>query len=220
MAHHFVIQGHLGGGKTFLASILAHWWKIKTERAGGKVDLYSNYELLDSFPMSHYTDWYKVAESQGSICVWDEAYLAFSNRKWSRYGQGIATDVLMLTRKMKSVQLYCTPSIRFVDSRIRDICEVLITARKIGDQGFSYHFVDYQTGEFMMKQFLPMWKAKKIMACNLYDTDTMVQYFPVPSTEKEGEKFFEKLEEIHDKYRGKGKGKNFDKLEKILVSAN
>ena len=81
MAHHFVILGHLGGGKTFLASVLAHWWKLKTERNGGKVDLYSNYELLDSFPMSHYTDWYKVAESQGSICVWDEAYLAFSNRK-------------------------------------------------------------------------------------------------------------------------------------------
>ena len=55
----------------------------------------------------------------------------------------------------------------------------------------------------MMKQFLPMWKAKKIMACRLYDTENMVQYFPVPQNEREGEKFFAELEDIHDKARGK-----------------
>ena len=203
MAHHFVIQGPLGSGKTFLASTLAHWWKLKTERNGGHVELFSNYDLSDSRPMTHFTDWYEVAKAQGSICVWDEAYLVFSNRKWTKYGQGILTDVLMLTRKMKSVQFYCTPSINFVDSRVRQIAEVLITARKIGDKGFSYHFQDFQTGEFMMKQFLPMWKAKKIMACRLYDTENMVQYFPVPQNEREGEKFFAELEDIHDKARGK-----------------
>ncbi|WP_445486486.1 zonular occludens toxin domain-containing protein [Niallia sp. 03133] len=203
MAHHFVIQGALGSGKTFLASTLAHWWKLKTERNGGRVELFSNYDLHDSRPMTHFTDWYEVAKAQGSICVWDEAYIAFSNRKWTKYGQGILTDVLMLTRKMKSVQFYCTPSINFVDSRVRQIAEVLITARKVGDKGFSYHFQDFQTGEFMMKQFLPMGKAKKIMACKLYDTENMVQYFPVPQTEREGDKFFTELEDIHDKARGK-----------------
>lgn len=203
MAHHFVIQGPLGAGKTFLASVLAHWWKMKVERNGGNIQLFSNYDLSDSIPMTHYEDWYDVAKAQGSICVWDEAYMAFSNRKWSKYGQGILTDVLMLTRKMKSVQIYCTPSINFVDSRVRQIAEVLVTARKIGDKGFSYHFVDYQTGEFMHKQFLPMWKAQQIMKCNLYDTENMVQYFPIPQTEKQGEQFFETLEQIHNEARGK-----------------
>ncbi|PKC52601.1 hypothetical protein RhiirA1_481144 [Rhizophagus irregularis] len=42
--------------------------------------------------MTDYKDWFKVAEAQGSICVWDEAYLAFSNRKWSKYGQSVLTD--------------------------------------------------------------------------------------------------------------------------------
>ncbi|MBP3041756.1 ATPase [Bacillaceae bacterium Marseille-Q3522] len=203
MAHHFFIQGHLGGGKTFLASTLAQWWKMKSERQGGSIKLFSNYELYDSYPMLHYTDWYEVAKAQGSICVWDEAYLAFSNRKWSRYGQSVLTDVLMMTRKMKSVQIYCSPSINFVDSRVRQIVEVLITAKKIGNKGFSYFFQDYQTGEFMMKQFLPMWKAKQIMKCQLYDTENMVQYFPVPQTEREGDTFFEELEKIHNQYRKK-----------------
>lgn len=203
MANHFFIQGSLGAGKTLIASTFAHYWKSKVERQGGRIELFSNYDLEDSTPMTHFTDWYKVAQAQGSICIWDEAYQAFSNRKWSKYGQSVLTDVMMMTRKMKSVQIYCSPSINFVDSRVRSIVEVLITARKIGDKGFQYHFLDYQTKEFMHKQFLPMFKAKKIMKLNLYDTDNMVQYFPVPQTEKEGTEFFERLEEIHNIARGK-----------------
>lgn len=201
MAHHFFIQGSLGAGKTFLMSTLAHHWKNKVMKKGGYIELFSNYDLKDSRPMTHFTDWYDVAKAQGSICCWDEAHMAFSNRKWSKYGQSILTDVMMMTRKMKSVQIYCAPSINFVDSRVRQIVEVLITARKIGDKGFIYHFVDYQTGEFLHKQFLPMFKARQIMRLKLYDTETMVQYFPVPQTERDGEKFFQELEDIHEQSR-------------------
>ncbi|EXX79716.1 hypothetical protein RirG_002860 [Rhizophagus irregularis DAOM 197198w] len=184
-------------------SLLAHHWKEKTERNGGKVQLFSNYGLVDSFPMTHYTDWYKVAEAQGSIVCWDESQMAFSNRKWSKFGSTLATEVLMFTRKMQSVQIYCSPSIKNVDSRIRDIVEVKVAVRKIGDKGFSLHFMDYQTGEFMHKQFIPMWKANKFFKMRLYDSFNMVQGFPLPSTEKQGQEFFEKLEEIHDRARGK-----------------
>lgn len=203
MAHHFFIQGPLGSGKTFLMSLLAHHWKDKAAQQGGTVQLFSNYGLLDSMPMSHYTDWYKVAEAQGSIVCWDEAQMSFSNRKWSRYGSTVATEILMFTRKMMSVQIYCSPSINNVDSRIRQIVEVLINVRKIGDKGFSVMFTDWQTGEFMHKQFIPMWKAKRVFKIGLYDTFNMVQGFPLPSTEKQGSEFFEKLDEIHNKARGK-----------------
>lgn len=205
MAHHFFIQGPLGSGKTFLMSLLAHHWKERTEQKGGKVQLFSNYELKDSTPMDDFEDWYKVAKAQGSIVCWDEAQMSFSNRKWSKYGATVATEVLMFTRKMQSVQIYCSPSIRNVDSRIRDIVEVLINVRKIGDKGFSLHFTDYQTGEFMHKQFIPMWKAKKIFKMNLYDTHNMVQGCPMPGTEKQGDVFFHTLQDIHDLSRGKKK---------------
>ncbi|MBG9585543.1 zonular occludens toxin domain-containing protein [Cytobacillus firmus] len=203
MPHHIFIQGGLGGGKTFLMSTLAHHWKEKAEQRGGSVQLFSNYELLDSHPMTHYTDWYKVAEAQGSIVCWDEAHMAFSNRRWSRYGSTLATETLMFTRKMKSVQIYCSPSIKNVDSRIRDIVELLITTKAIGNKGFSLLFQDYQTGEHLHKQFIPMGKAKKIFKLDIYDSFSMVQGFPLPGTEREGNEFFQKLEEIHDKARGK-----------------
>lgn len=201
MAHHFFIQGPLGAGKTFLMSLLAHHWKEKAEKLGARVKLFSNYGLIDSHPMTHYTDWYDVAEAQGSICCWDESQMAFSNRSWSRYGNTLATELLMYTRKMQSVQIYCSPSIRNVDSRIRDIVEVLINVRKIGDKGFSLTFTDYQSNEFMHKQFIPMSKAKKVFKLDLYDTFNMVQGFPLPTTEKEGNEFFHKLEEVHNKAR-------------------
>ncbi|MCC2370347.1 zonular occludens toxin domain-containing protein [Bacillus cereus] len=205
MAYHIFIQAPLGQGKTLLMSLLAHYWKKKVEDGGGKIELFSNYELADSKPINHYTDWYEVAEAQGSICCWDECQMAFSNRKWSRHGSTIATEVMMFTRKMKSVQMYCSPSISNVDSRIRQIVEVLVDVRQIPNRGFSIRFSDYQTGEMLNKTFLPMSKAKKFFDLELYDTHQMVKGFPLPQTERESDKFFDTLEEIHDRARGKKK---------------
>ncbi|PEV91016.1 ATPase, partial [Bacillus cereus] len=39
----------------------------------------------------------------------------------------------------------------------------------------------------------------------LYDTHQMVKGFPLPQTERESDKFFEILEDIHDRARGKKK---------------
>lgn len=205
MAHHFFIQGPLGSGKTFLMSLLAHHWKLKAEAEGAEIKLFSNYHLQDAEQMDHYQDWYQVAEAQGSIVCWDEAQMAFSNRKWSKYGQGVATEIMMYTRKMKSVQIYCSPSINNVDSRIRQIVEVLIDVRKVGKKGFSIRFTDYQTGQFMHSQFLPMFKAKKIFKLDLYDTYQMVSGFPLPGTERQGDEFFAELERIHNAARRKPK---------------
>lgn len=52
-----------------------------------------------------------------------------------------------------------------------------------------------------------MSRAKKIFDLELYDTHQMVKGFPLPSTEKASDEFFEKLEMIHDRARGKNKGK-------------
>lgn len=199
-------------------SLLAHHWKQKVENMGGQIQLFSNYGLKDSYEMIHYTDWYEVARAQGSICCWDEAQMSFSNRKWSRYSSGVATEVMMFTRKMKSVQIYCSPSINNVDSRIRQIVEVLIDVRKMGDKGYSILFRDWQTGEFMHKQFLPMYKAKQIYKANLYDTYSMVQAFPLPNSEREGAEFFEELERIHNESRFK-LDRGEEQVGKILINS-
>ena len=201
MVHHIVVQGSLGAGKTFLGTLLATYWKQKTEEKGGKIQLYSNFDFKNSIIMDDYKKWYEVAESRGSIIIWDEAHTTFSNRAWSNYGNGIATEILMYTRKMQSLQIYCTPSINNLDSRIRQIVEILITTRHIENKGFSLHIVDYQTGELIAKQFLPISKAQKIFKLKLYDTHDMAYKFPLPKTEREGTEFFAELKAIHDASR-------------------
>lgn len=209
MAYHIFIQGSLGAGKTLTMSLLAHHWRHKVRQAGGDVALFSNYELKDSMNMLKYEDWYDVAKAQGSICCWDESQMAFDSRQALKSSAVYATQLLMYVRKMKSIQMYCSPSISNVDSRIRQVVEVLINVRSRGNKGIAIDFFDYQAkqfgsnGKFLHSQFLPHWKVKQIYKLNLYDTHNMVQGFPLPSNERKANEFFSKLEEIHDIARGK-----------------
>ncbi|MFJ8462256.1 zonular occludens toxin domain-containing protein [Lysinibacillus xylanilyticus] len=199
--HHLLIQGGLGTGKTLIMSILAHHLKEQAMKQGANVELFSNYDLKDSTTMLDYTDWYKVAEADTSIICWDEAQVVFNNRAWSKFGQGIATEVAMYTRKLRSIQIYATPNVGNVDSRIRDIIEVVVTMRK-DNKGYHLYFTDFQTKEFLKKAFIPEWKAKRIYKLNLYDTYAFVRGFPLPNTEIQANEFWEKLDGIHRKKMG------------------
>lgn len=204
MPYHLCIEGGLGAGKTFNASVLGTIWKELVEMNGGSIQLFSNYKLRDSLPIDTYKDWYKVAEVQGSICLWDEAHIAFSNRRWSSYQAGIATEVFMYMRKMQSVQIYMTPSINFLDSRIRVLIEVKITV-KHDKRGFTLYFYDNQSEEktLLRTTHISQAKAEKIFALNLYDTNEFVRGFPLPNNDRQKEEFFNELETIHNRSRGK-----------------
>lgn len=206
MAHHILFQGGLGAGKTFGAVLLAWYLKTQAEKKGAYIQLFSNFEVESSIEINSYEAWYDIAKCQGSICIWDEAHIAFNSRKWSAHSAQVATDLMMYTRKMQSLQIYATPSVNNVDSRIRQIIELLITMRNIPNKGFRFYFMDYQTNEHLKTVFIPMSKAKQIFDLNLYDTHQMVRRFPLPNTERKSDEFFDKLEEIHNSNR-KGKVK-------------
>lgn len=209
MAQHIFVQGSLGAGKTFIMSLFAHHWREKVRQQGGEIKLFSNYGLKDSHEMCHYTDWYEVAKAQGSICCWDESQMSFDSRQALKGSNIYASQLMMFTRKMKALQMYASPSINNVDSRIRQIVEVLINVRKQGKKGIAIDFFDFQAkqfgpnGQYLHTQFLPRWKMEKIFKLNLYDTYNMVQGFPLPNTDRQAKDFFEKLESIHDEARGK-----------------
>lgn len=199
--HHLLIQGGLGTGKTLTMSLLAHYLKGQAMMRGANVELFSNYDLKDSTTMLDYTDWYKVAEADTSIICWDEAHVVFNNRAWSKYGQGIATEVAMYTRKLRSIQIYATPNVGNVDSRIRDIIEVVVTMRK-DNRGYHLYFTDFQTKEFIKKAFISEATMKRVYKLKLYDTYAFVRGFPLPENEGEGEEFWNKLDKIHRKKMG------------------
>lgn len=210
MAHLIGVVGGLGAGKTTFASFFPWLLKNRVEQLGGHVQLFANFELTGAHLMQKPEDWYRVAEAHGSICVWDESHMTFDSRKFNQFQNIFATELLTFVRKMASIQIFATPSIMRLDTRIREILEILIVARKVGN-GTYYDFYDYQSdfagryGRYLHSKFLPWHKMRQIHNLNLFDSYNFVSRFPLPTTEAKAKKFMQELEEAHqrglDKWR-------------------
>lgn len=202
MPHLIGFIGALGAGKTTGASLFPWLWKNDVESKGGELKLFANYDLYGAERMDEPSDWYKVAEAHGSVCVWDEAHRSFDSRRFSGRDSILATELLTFVRKMAAIQVFATPSITRLDNRIREILEVLIVVRKMG-HGTFYDFYDYQAdfggryGKYLHSKFLPAFKLKQIYKLNLFDTTSFVSRFPLPKEDKEIDKFMVELEAAH-----------------------
>lgn len=207
MPHIIAVQGPLGAGKTTIASIMAWLYKNQVEARGGHVKLFSNYGLAGSSPMKDYTDWYKVAAAQGSICVWDEAHRVIDARQALKSENILTSHVLTFARKMSSIQIFVTPSVNNLDSRLRQLLEVLISVSKVGNKGMRFQYYDYQAqnfgplGKYLHSRFLPASRVAAVHKLNLFDSHSFVGGFPLPKTEREQMKFMDELENHHDKAR-------------------
>lgn len=202
MAHLIGFVGALGAGKTTGASIFPWIWKNVVEARGGDLRLFANYDLYGADRLDKKEDWFRVAEAHGSICIWDESHRTFDSRKFSAFENIFATELLTFVRKMAAIQVFATPSINRLDTRIREILEILIVVRKTGS-GTYYDFYDYQAdfggryGRYLHSKFLPKFKMTRIHKLNLFDSHSFVSKFPMPKDESEAIKFMEKLEAAH-----------------------
>lgn len=208
MPHLICISGSLGSGKTTFASFFPHMIKAQVEAQGGELQLFANYNLSGAHFMGSVEDWYQVAEAHGSIIVWDEAHRTFNNRRWSKFQNIFAVELITFVRKMATIQIFATPSVYRLDTAIRDLIEVLIICRKVSG-GTYYDFYDFQAdfagryGRYLHSLFLPNFKRKQIHDLNLFDSNDFVAGFPMPRNETQAEKFMRELEEAH--WRGVNK---------------
>ncbi|NHN35559.1 ATP-binding protein [Paenibacillus agricola] len=207
MPHIIGVVGNLGAGKTTTASMVAHMYKNRIEENGGHVKLFANYDLAGSSRMKVAEDWFKVADAHGSICAWDEAHRSFDSRKSLKFENTLATDILTFVRKMASIQIFATPSIKRLDTRIRDMLEILIQVRPMGNKGIRLDYFDFQAdafganGQFLHSRFLPSAKVKMIHSLNLFDSHSFVGGFPLPKNERDADVFMIELEKRHDAAR-------------------
>lgn len=201
--HLMGITGNLGAGKTTLASILAWYFKGKVEAAAGQLELFANYDLDGAYRMQKKEDWFRVADAQGSLCIWDEAHRTFDSRRFSKFENIFATDLLTFVRKMAAIQCFVTPSIFRLDTRIREMLEVLIFVRQAGKKGISIDYYDFQAdfggrlGKYLHSNFIPGYKIQQIHKLNLFDSYSFVSGFPMPNNERSALEFMDKLEERH-----------------------
>lgn len=188
----WVFQGNLGDGKTFGASVLAHYFQARASAAGVPVDLYSNYGLKGSKPLYNYRDFYEVARSPNSIGIMDEAHVNLDSRLFARGSNIYMTQFFFYFRKLHHTTFLTTPSIRNLDSRVRNLTNILVDCRKVG-KSFVYHVYDYAGEKLLRRLYLPSQRVKQLFALKLYDTDTIIRNIQFPSTEREFDKFLTEI---------------------------
>ncbi len=196
----WVFQGNLGEGKTSAMSILAHYYRSKMRN---KIELFSNYGLLGSHELKHYSDFYEVARCHGSIVAIDEAQTSLDSRLFAKGNNIYLTQFMFYLRKLGCSWFLSSPSIANLDSRVRSLTNILVDCHK-SPAGFTYHIYDYQAqnygpfGKLLRRKFLPMERAKMIFATGVYDTYKILRSIPFPGNEREFDNFLKHIIEIHE----------------------
>lgn len=199
MAFIFGITGGYGQGKTTTAVIKGHQWAAAS---GGQ--LWANFPLRGAYLFSDYTDWYRIADAHGSIVIFDESQMNFDARQWGGFQNITLTKIMNYVRKMNCVFIFVLPNYDNIDSRIRQMTEILIVCSKSRNGTIYNHVYDYQDkrygeyGRLLNRWILPKASQQKVYALDLFDSYSMVHQFPMPSTPKQAEEFFRTLDDRHN----------------------
>lgn len=193
----WVFQGNLGEGKTFGMSVFAHYYAARARRAGIKVDLYANYDLQGSYHIRDYKDFYKVAKSESSIILLDEAHVNLDSRLFSRGMNIYMTQFMFYLRKLNSSLFMTTPHIKNLDSRMRQLTNILVDCHRL-PSGFMYDIYDFQGERLLRRKFLPKYMANQIFDIGIYDTHSIVRAIEFPSTDRTFGKFLDNIIKIRD----------------------
>lgn len=193
----WVFQGNLGEGKTFGMSVLAHYYASRAARAGIDIALFANYGLTGARPLTHYRDFYKVAQAHGSIVCLDEAHVNLDSRLFAKAANIYMTQFFFYLRKLQASLFMTTPHIRNLDSRMRQLTNILVDCHRTPG-GFLYDIYDYQGARFLRRKFLPKYRAQEIFRVGLYDTHAIIRAVTFPGSEREFDRFLTRVVAVKD----------------------
>lgn len=193
----WVFMGNLGEGKTFGMSVFAWHFVARARQQGIKADLYANYELIGAKPLNSYRDFYNVARSEASICLMDEAHVNLDSRLFARGANIYMTQFLFYLRKLNASLFMTTPHIRNLDSRMRQLTNILVDCHKLYG-GFLYDIYDFQSERLLRRKFLPKYIAQKIFETGMYDSHAIIRAVDFPSNERAFERFLDTIIEIRE----------------------
>lgn len=198
MAFVFGITGGFGQGKSTTAVIKATQWAAQS---GCK--LFANFPMRGAYLFDDYTDWYRVADVHGSIIIFDESQSNFDGRQWGGEANITLTQIFNYVRKMNCIFIFVLPSYDNIDSRIRQKTDILINCVKTPGGtifNFVYDYTDKAFGEYgrlLNRWILPPASQRKVYALDLFDTNSMIHRFPMPTGKKNVESFFKELDRRH-----------------------
>lgn len=193
----WVFTGNLGEGKTFGMCVLAHYFAARARKSGLKVDLYANFGLKDARPLTNYRGFYDVAKSPNSICLMDEAHVNLDSRLFHKGSNIYMTQFFFYLRKLHTSLFMTTPNIRNLDSRIRQLTNILVICQRQSG-GFAYDIYDFQSEKLLRRKFLPRYIANEIFKVGMYDTHAIIRNVEFPGNERAFDQFLSKIIMVRD----------------------
>lgn len=193
----FVFEGFLGAGKTLGACIYAKYYQEKSGCA-----LYSNCGLLGAKPFTSLDDFKLIAQEESSILVLDEAHMDLDARSFSSNHVKFFTQLSYYLRKLRCTLIITSPSFGDLDTRIRNITNVLAFVSKDSNY-FRYELWDVQSNRFIKRMRIRKENAFKISA-SLFDTNSMVTPVQMPKNKDDFKDFLDELKYISENYYKSG----------------
>lgn len=193
----FVFTGFLGSGKTLGAAIYAKHYSQMSGCA-----LYSNCGLLGAKPFTSIEDFKLIAQEKSSILLLDEAHMDLDARSFSSNHVKFFTQLSYYLRKLRCTLIITTPSFGDLDTRIRNITNVLAFVNK-DTKYFRYELWDIQSRRFIKNMKIKKENAFKI-ASTLFDTNSMVTPIEISKNKEDFKEFLEQLKYISETYYKSG----------------
>lgn len=188
-----VFTGYLGSGKTLGATIFALYYQQKSGCA-----LYSNNGITGSKPFTKLDDFKSIAQEESSILVLDEAHMDLDARSFNSNHVKFFTQLSYYLRKLRCTLIITSPSFSDLDSRIRNITNVLAFVTK-DKTHFHYELVDIQSTKHLKNMRIKKDNAFKISE-HYFDTAAMVTPVDVPAKKDDFLDFLDELKLISENY--------------------
>lgn len=188
-----LFEGQMGNGKTLGMSIVAKDW---AQRSGAT--LYSNYGLKGSKPFHSFEDFLDVAVQPSSIICLDEVHNDIDSRDFNTNAVKYFSHIVFYLRKMRCIILMTTPLFDNVESRVRNVTNVVVSVHK--DKHYYYYpFYDFQSDR-PLKQKRILKTDAHYTASQIFDTYSMVTPLEYPTNRDEFKKLLVELKNTNQSY--------------------
>ncbi|MEC3226415.1 hypothetical protein P9027_31420 [Bacillus thuringiensis] len=184
----WAFEGRMGNGKTLGMSLMAKYFQ---EKSG--CTLYSNYGLAGSKPFRSFDDFLDVAMQPSSIVCLDECHNDIDSRDFGTNAVKYFSHIVFYLRKMRCTLFLTTPLFENIDSRVRDVTNVLVPVSK--DKYYYYYpFYDWEANQLMVEKKIKKEYAHS-KAGNIFDTNAVVTPLEYPKNRDEFKVLLERLKQ-------------------------
>lgn len=207
--------GSLGSGKT-LAMVQ---WALRYSLAARGASVWANFDLHEAFFREHRQmnpafqlgrirtadDIIRMTEAGGGLLLLDEVHRLLDSRLAMQTQNIFLSELFMFFRKMGVTLLVSFQTARMVDVRLRNCIDLYVWCLKRGPRGnriYERHIYDWQYVQPRLLRVERYTESEVQPLYAAYDTYQFIHGFAFPRTQREFDKFMERLERAALKARG------------------